>query len=103
MCWAALGAHFVWFCREGAAPSPSTIPYSELSCVVGEKSRHCYGIISLKTPGRLQRPGAILSLHPRGGPCHERHNRNGPCPEANRSVFAGRTGEWISLQRPDRA
>jgi len=34
---------------------------------------------------------AILSLHPRGGPRHDRHNRNGARPEANRSVFAGRT------------
>jgi hypothetical protein len=47
-------------------------------------------------------PRAILSLHSRGGRRHERHNRNGPCPKPNWSVFAGRTGKWISLHLADR-
>jgi reactive intermediate/imine deaminase len=42
------------------------------------------------------------SLRRRGGPRDERHNRNGPCPKANRSVFAGRSGEWIPLRGADR-
>ena len=33
----------------------------------------------------------------------KRHNCYGQGPKANRSVFAGGTGEWISLHRADRA